>query len=71
MLTGDEAGAGLLGFGDGGQAEEALELAAELGRDFVAEGNRGGAGVVAVVGHETLGTVETDSLEVLERSNAQ
>src|SRR3954468_11266042 len=65
--TGDEAGPRLLGLLGGGDAVEPLELPAELRRALVPDRPRGGARVVALVGHEPLRVVEPDALEVLER----
>src|SRR3954453_23541031 len=65
--TGHEAGPRLLGVLDGGDAVEPLELPAELRWALVPDRPGGGARVVALVGHEPLGVVEPDSLEVLER----
>src|SRR4051794_25409144 len=64
---GHEAGLRLLGLLDGRDAEEPLELPAELRRALVPDRPRGRARVVPVVGHEPPGLVEPDSLEVLER----
>jgi hypothetical protein len=50
-----------------GHAELALELPAELGGAFVAHRPGGGAGVVAVVDHQTLRPVEADAFEILQR----
>src|SRR4051794_3243655 len=65
--TGHEAGPRVLGLLDGRHAEEPLELPTELRRALVPDRPRGGARVVAVVGHEPLCVVEPDSLQVLER----
>lgn len=63
---GGEGGAGEVGFLGGGEAEEAFELAGELGGGFVAdfEGSLGCA--EAVLEHEGAGFMEADGLEVLE-----
>src|SRR4051794_31708453 len=65
--TGHEAGPHLLGVLGGGIAVEPLELPAELRRALVSDRPRGRARVVSLVGHEPLGVVEPDSLQVLER----
>src|SRR3954447_21733082 len=69
--TGHEASPRLLGVLGGGDAVEPLELSAELRRALVPDRPRGGTRVVSLVGHEPLGVVEPDSLEILERRTSR